>query len=264
MHTIMRPVLVAMMGVLAACDFSVNVLGDGGVQCTEGAHMCSAGQTSPLVCRGGTYVADGKCSGETVCDPREGLTRGTCQPRDPVCVGRAPGETFCDGAARTTCGFDLLDHVVARCDSAEHCKQGNGKLCAACLSGSAICDGSTLKTCAFDQSGYRVQWSCATEALCSASTASCIPPACAPGAHRCTGDVLEACKATLAGWDPIETCGAGLCNATAGACDECKVGAADCAGAVPRTCDATGHWKLLPACGGSTPVCSAGVCVASG
>jgi len=81
---------------------------------------------------------------------------------------------------------------------------------------------------------------------------------------RCSGDTLETCNAALTGFDPTKVCGAGLCDAAGKECDDCKSGAVGCLGTTPRTCNSTGHWTSLTPCSGSTPACSAGVCVASG
>lgn len=42
----------------------------------------------------------------------------------------------------------------------------------------------------------------------------------------------------------------------------CQPGAKQCLDAVPQVCDANGRWHDTPACGGLTPICTAGACVA--
>jgi hypothetical protein len=36
-------------------------------------------------------------------------TTGTCKKVEPLCFGRKPGDSFCDGATRVVCGPDLVD-----------------------------------------------------------------------------------------------------------------------------------------------------------
>jgi hypothetical protein len=45
-----------------------------------------------------------------------------------------------------------------------------------------------------------------------------------------------------------------------GTCVACSPGAAQCAGNTPRICSSSGAWQTQPACGGTTPVCSNGIC----
>ncbi len=104
---------------------------------------------------------------------------------------------------------------------------------------------------------------CASAGLCNETAGACKEPVCEPGAHRCNGDVLEACKADRSGYDGLATCGAGFCDATLKVCRECTAAAKGCVGAIPRVCDSSGKWISLPACSGTTPVCSDGLCVAA-
>src|SRR5262249_32831810 len=45
-----------------------------------------------------------------------------------------------------------------------------------------------------------------------------------------------------------------------GQCRECSAGSMRCDGDTPEHCDADNHWVVETTCGGSSPVCNAGVC----
>lgn len=130
-----------------------------------------------------------------------------------------------------------------------------------CTPGAVRCNGDNLETCDTNGLEYTVTRVC-DPGQCDAALKICKEtPACAAGEHRCMGDILERCSDDRKTFEPYVVCPAGMCDAANRECDECKSGTAECVGATPRACDSTGHWKSLSPCSGSTPLCSAGVCV---
>jgi len=241
-------------------DSSIGSLGS---PCDKPGALACAGhaQKLQLICDGGVWKSNGVCAGAKICDSRPGPSAGTCVDPDPNCVGKKPGEPFCDGAIRRVCGADLLDSTSATCASPEHCAQGTGAKCAQCLDLTFVCEGATLKKCAPDRQSYVLSETCATEALCIPTAGKCTPPACAVGDYRCDGDTLQTCKTSRDAWDSVKVCPTGLCNPTAKDCSLCVPGTKDCAVTTPRTCDSTGHFVPSAPCSGSTPLCKAGACV---
>jgi len=236
-----------------------------GAPCTQAGLLGCAGhaQKLQLLCDGTKWVSNGVCPDQKLCDTRPGPTLGSCQDPDPRCIGRSPGETYCDGATRITCGPDLLDGKASTCASAEHCKQGTGDKCAMCLDGAFRCKGPVLETCAPDRLDYVTKATCATEALCVDAYGKCLPPVCALDEYRCDLDTLQKCRPTRNDWDTVKICPKGMCDAAAMGCRECVPGSKDCAaGETPRLCDSTGHWSSSTPCAGTTPLCKAGVCAA--
>lgn len=231
----------------------------GGACSVPGALACQGtAQKLQLLCDGAKWVSNGVCAGDLICDPRPGPTAGSCQ--SPACKA---GTTRCDGAGLLKCGADLLTETRTDCLTEEHCKQAVGGICAQCLAWEAKCDGAVLLRCFGARQKLTPKDTCATPELCDAASATCRTPACDAGAFRCTGDNLEQCNVGRTAFEPVKVCPADLCDAAGRECDECKVGAADCVGDTPRSCDATGHWKPLAACSGSTPLCKAGACTAA-
>jgi len=240
-----------------------SAVGTLGQPCDKpGALACGGhAQKLQLICDGGFWKSNGVCPGSQICDTRPGPTAGSCQDPDPKCVGKKPGESFCDGAVRRTCGPDLLSSTTETCPSAEHCAQSSGPHCAKCLDGKFLCEGAVLKKCKADHTDFAVAETCATAALCVDAYGKCLPPACAVGDYRCDGDVLQSCRPTRIDWDPVKVCPKGMCDATAKDCRECVSGSKECAaGNTPRSCDSTGHWVSLAPCSTPTPLCKAGIC----
>jgi hypothetical protein len=98
-------------------------------------------------------------------------------------------------------------------------------------------------------------------AACDAE-AGCGEVACNAGDRICVGDELRECNAARDGYQRLDTCGAGLCDETAGECDVCFAGARDCAGDSARECREDGQGYTTSACEAPVPHCAgAGVCV---
>ncbi len=83
-------------------------------------------------------------------------------------------------------------------------------------------------------------------------------PLCEGREFRCTGDRLEACESATAAYRAVATCGAGLCDAVGGQCDNCAagVGTCDAGGKSYSACDPTGQTEATFACDVSHPFCT--------
>jgi len=225
--------------------------------------LCDATGKECDECKSGTA----ECIGETprACDSTgHWRTLTACSGSTPLCRSGVcsagacvAGEHRCSGNVLEKCNTTFTGFTGVMTCSAGLC-DATGKECDECAVGAKDCVGNTPRLC--DTTGH---WTTLT--ACSGSTplckaGSCAPPVCLAGDHRCSGDVLEKCNSGLSGFDPVMTCGAGLCDATGKECDDCVSGGKSCAGSTPRTCDSTGHWLSLTPCMAPTPGCSAGVC----
>lgn len=271
-----------------------------GAPCSPaGALACQgAGQKLQLLCDGSKWISNGVCAGDQVCDPRPGPTLGSCQT--PKCSGANVCEAAvlvtcaadqltvvreecatkehcrqavrgvcakclswsakCEGAALYRCSGDRQNlEFRETCASAAQCDALGGTCKAAeCVPGAHRCVGDALEECNPTGSAYYLVTTCGPGA-CDAAAGAC-KVACAAGDHRCSGDVLEKCDATLSSFEPVSVCLPGRCDAANRECDDCKPGAAECFGEMPRACDSAGHWKSLAPCTG-TAKCVGGVCV---
>jgi len=240
-----------------------SAVGTLGQACDKSGALACGGhaQKLQLICDGGVWKSLGVCPGAQICDTRLGPTAGSCQDPDPACVGKKPGESFCEGAVRRTCGPDLITSSKAACLSAELCNASSGATCAKCLEGRYRCTGAVLEKCKADRSDFEKVDTCATEALCVDASGKCLPPSCAVGEYRCDGDTLQTCRASRNDWDVVKVCPTGLCDPASKGCRECVPSTKDCAaGNTPRLCDSTGHWTSSTPCSVPTPLCKAGVC----
>jgi len=218
-------------------------------ECTVGGKDCVG--AIPRACdASGTWTSLAACGGTTpIC--KEGVCAATaCAAGDHRCSG----DTL-EQCNSTLTGFDPVKVCPAgMCDA-------TGKECNECAPGASDCLGSTPRAC--DSTGH---WKALT--TCSGTTPVCksgvCTAVCSSGEYRCSASSsLERCNASLSGFEIVNLCAAGLCDAVGKECDECTPGEKGCAGTVPRTCNSTGHWTSMTACAGSTPYCSAGACVAS-
>jgi len=240
-----------------------SAVGTLGAPCDKPGALACAGhaQKLQLLCDGGVWKSNGVCPGDLICDTRPGPTAGSCQPPEPGCVGKTPGESICDGAIRRTCGPDLITSTANPCGSPELCKSSTGPTCAKCIDGKFRCTGAILEKCKADHTDFEKVDTCATEALCVDVYGKCLAPRCAVGDYQCDGNTLQTCKASRIDWDTVKICPDGMCDAATKSCRECVPGTKDCAaGNTPRSCDTTGHWVSLTPCASPTPLCKAGVC----
>lgn len=199
--------------------------------------------------------------------------------RSEDCVGRAPNDSFCDGATRKTCSASLLEVETEECASVQHCNLGQGPDCALCLPNTFECEGDILKTCKNDGSGY-TETDCALEGEpCSRTAGACTEDVCSDGQRRCTDDdVLEECNETRTGFVTVSECDVGLCDSQCGADTECanptcndnecdvqnEPDDTDCSGGVCNgsgacvECTSPSHCSASGQC--HTATCSAGSC----
>ncbi|MBI4699921.1 MAG: hypothetical protein HY744_01940, partial [Deltaproteobacteria bacterium] len=216
-----------------------------GASCTDfGAEQCASG-----------YCADGLCCNDA------------CAGGCGVCA-KAKG-AFKDGECTAVAKDTACRAVAGDCDVAEKC-DGQSK---ACPSDGLIADGkpSTGNKC----DPYLCDGKVATCAGSCAGHPDCI------GGYWCVGQkcALPKCDDKIKDGQEADVdcggpscpgcglgkncgqgsdCASGAC--TAGTCTECTLGAKDCVGDVPRTCDPGGAWQSGPACQGPTPFCCAGSC----
>lgn len=243
-----------------------GAVGEVGAPCDKKGELACNGhaQKLQLICDGAKWVSNGVCSGAQLCSTEPGIKAGSCQDPVPGCAGKNPGDAVCVGADRRVCGPDLVTSTLETCKSAQHCALGTGPKCAMCLDGERICDGADLKTCGSDHQSWLLVSACGSPALCNAAAGNCTPPACQPGQHRCTGDLLEKCKQDQTGFEPALNCLPGLCDAQGKQCDICKPGEASCVNTTTRQeCSTDGQKLTSSACPVQQPYCSgAGQCKA--
>src|SRR5690606_38661197 len=80
-------------------------------ECSEGALTC-AGARELWVCENGQWVVEETCLEAEICDE----SGPECAPIPEECVGRAPGEKFCEENTRSVCSADLLDVDSTECE----------------------------------------------------------------------------------------------------------------------------------------------------
>lgn len=131
--------------------------------------------------------------------------------------------------------------------------------CAICLPGAFSCDGRQLKACADDGQDWMVSKECETEALCNATVGDCTSDVCYSDTRTCDGDILMGCNDDLSGFEELDRCGEGLCDAINGQCDICVPGTKSCDGNDASTCDSEGQGFDKQAC--PARCTGAGICV---
>lgn len=220
---------------------------------------------------------DARMSAEDRSSPEAGPPRsgnGTPSPEQHLsdaaaaasgCVGAA-GRVVCDGAALVSCDAAGAAALVSTCESEELCRIGLTRgSCATCAPGSFKCDGKTLQQCSTDGAAWRFKEECDSADLCN-ETGACTDRACAADAFVCEGDRLLRCNARQTGFEEVEVCGPGRCDASGKQCDLCAPNTSTCDGSgALKACDSTGQKLTRTACPSSTPVCAGeGRCVQCG
>jgi hypothetical protein len=223
--------------------------------------VCADG---PNVCQGETLVT---CTPDRLTVKREvcATTEHCRQAVGGICARCLQWNARCEGRSLFRCSADRQELAFKEtCASAELCDALAGECkMPICTAGAVRCVGDRLETCGASGLEYDLTKVC-DPGQCDAALKACREaPVCALEEYRCNGDVLEKCRDDRKAFDPVVVCLPGMCDLTNRECDECKSGAAECVGSTPRACDSTGHWKSLTACGGTTPVCSGGVCLGS-
>lgn len=239
--------------------------------CRDGLlRLCNAAGTAfveTVDC--GDYICDAENNQCDACVPgaeycRDGFSRSVCGAdgqlwADEACI--ALGSTpFCSGAGGCVECFEN-DTICEDASSIRTCSVDNewgeamscedqtcvdGACAGLCAPGQGICDGADLTPCGVDGEWAEPQ---ACPVLCQeglAGTAFCA--ACAVGEYRCTGDLLQRCNADQSGFEDVNTCGEGLCDASAKTCTglTCNPGEATCEGNVLVRCNGTGTDFLPP------------------
>jgi len=160
-----------------------------------------------------------------------GQSGGTPAMLADVCMGKT-SEYACDRSVLYHCtemgAYDRETH----CSTPGQCKAGlkTGE-CGLCDPGSARCNAQspeTPETCTEDGK-WQQGTACASAALCNSMTGTCDMSGCSAGQVRCNGDALEICKDDLTGFDTMEDCGTGMCNAEKKHCNDCVPDTVKCA-----------------------------------
>src|SRR5882724_2684962 len=205
-----------------------------------GAYACAGhAQKGQLVCVGGSWQANGTCSGRNNCDTTPGSSAGSCQPVVPGCDSKSADTIICEGADRVTCGIDLVKTTpVASCPFL--CV--DGACTGVCAPTTRRCDGLTPETC--DASGTWLSASACTN-LCSGGACS---GTCAPKAKQCNGQVVQTCDATGTWQDGIacmnQACVSGVCQGV------CSPGTKQCSNNGIQMCSSGGQWGTAATCTG--------------
>jgi hypothetical protein len=259
-------------GVCRGTDTTHDPVGDGGAPlgadgggegpCENGDLRC-AGQAlaARLLCREGMWEEADACSDGQLCD-NDAEVAGTCRTIVEECFGKGPGESFCDGARRVTCGPDLVTFTEEMCASIQHCnnvEQG----CAACLANDFDCSGEILRKCDDDLQGFHTVTDCSqTTEPCNAEAGACTSDACLEGQKRCHDDDLQVCNEDHSAFVVDDECGAGLCDSATLTCDACVEGQASCSDVTTRAqCNDEGTVSTDMPCMGGMPFCAGGNCV---
>ena len=103
-------------GVLDSADTAAPVdasVPAAGVPCSEpGALACNGpNQQQTLICRSGAWTMRATCAADERCD----RDTGVCTRVVPECIGRTPGDGFCDGEVYRQCGPDLVTLTSTPC-----------------------------------------------------------------------------------------------------------------------------------------------------
>lgn len=132
--------------------------------------------------------------------------------------------------------------------------------------GEQRCVDKTIETC--DDTGWKPDPApCPIACIDTGIFAVC--KVCEPNTPTCTGNLLEICAADGRGGDPTKerTCGVSpgaedlpVCNAAAGACQQCQLGDKICVGTLSRSCSASGVYPLS----GGEECASAALCSPTG
>jgi hypothetical protein len=99
-----------------------------GNDCSHNAELGCASADSALsvVCVQGHWMPAGTCAPHEACDTRLGPTQGRCLPLIPECEDKHPGDEFCRGNDRSSCGPDRVTATMDPCPDGNVCVLDNG------------------------------------------------------------------------------------------------------------------------------------------
>ncbi|MFI5305781.1 MAG: hypothetical protein ACHQ53_00435 [Polyangiales bacterium] len=143
-----------------------------------------------LICSGGQWAPNGACNSAQRCQTRlDSADVGTCQPIASDCSGKQPGDLACDGAARVTCGPDLLDYGGDACSSHASCDESSGSVICVCDpffmdDGSGGC--ADVDECLSNHGGCDPLASCTNNVGALATCGGCPTAYVGTGDTRCT------------------------------------------------------------------------------
>ncbi len=222
---------------------------------TPGALRCSGSSGQRERCAGGTWAPTDACQTDEVCSTKPDST-GSCLAVAEFCKGNA-NQDACDAqGVMFHCNAQGVAESMQACASVRHCQLGlaNG-VCAGCLPGEYRCTDTSLELCDDDGQSFASVKTCPTAALCNAGAGDCTSSTCSLGQFSCQGDLLRKCNASQDGWDDVQSCNPGLCDAAAGVCDVCVPGTKTCDMHTTVTCNSTGQDYDRSACPSAMPEC---------
>jgi hypothetical protein len=247
----------------SACAGTAYTCNDN-LACT--ADSCNGEGTCSFAIVAGSCAIDNACYAAGATNPAN-----QCQACAPdvsavAWTNKSAGTTCNDGNACTkgdVCNAGTCAGAAYSCDDGLACTadscNGDGTCNHAIASGSCAIGGACYTdgasnpadSCQICDSGNATNWSNKADGTTCNDSSACTPVD--GGADD--GGISEADGGATC---PSHTCIAGACTGV------CAPGQKECAGLVPRTCDATGHWQEQPSCddGNACTVdsCSSGGC----
>jgi hypothetical protein len=230
----------------------------------------SANRDSASASSGGSAGMTGNSAKESAGTGNIGATAGTSggntdagrpTPAGDLCSGKA-GQFVCDNAVLNRCGASGTSESQEPCMNEMYCQVGRAKgKCAVCNPGTFECSGARLDECMPDGQ-YLLKDTCPSAALCKKAAGACTEMTCKPGAKACTADgTLQTCNADGSALASSEPCGANLCDAFNGRCNNCVPGVGRCLrdDTVMR-CGADGRSETAEPCMGGAGGCEASTC----
>lgn len=221
--------------------------------------------------KSGTRDAGSDSASDTEESSDAGAMMSGAQASDPsatpsICQAMPDG-FVCDGAVLHTCDAAGESAAQETCMTESLCQLGMAHgACAQCEPGSFRCDEANLVSCVDGQ--LQLAEVCPSAALCQEAAGQCTEMVCKPNEKSCSSDgTLKTCSADGSAFASEESCGRGLCDASAGRCNACVKNAARCEGNTVMKCTASGDSETAMPCtappdGCSTSACMGGSCVA--
>lgn len=164
--------------------------------CNEpNARSCEEGNPSrqPLLCKDGAWSAQAHCAEDEHCESSVGASQGKCVKIATECIGRVPGEAFCEGDNVLTCakGRSML---VESCAPMRRCSSKAGKSTCECAHGTVPLNGSceVATTCDVARGGCDPLTECTMNGTATRVCSACPPGyAGADGSFGCTPLLLD-------------------------------------------------------------------------
>lgn len=160
--------------------------------CSEaGARSCAPGNPSrqPLQCVAGVWREQAACEESQRCEPQAGPDQGRCVKLARECIGRTPGERFCEGSAIRSCTGGV-SRELERCDDGRQCVAQSDQVACRCQTGTVEIDGRCQAAVRCDQENG----GCDALSTCSMENGARVCSACP---EHFAGDGLSGCRPVL-------------------------------------------------------------------